>query len=588
MGANDYNTLHKRISKTSINIYDETHLSDSENSFVDRKVTFEVIQDWIKEFIVLDYFVSAFQSTPDDDHLATEKLVKDALDLKATDSLIVHLSGSETITGNKTFSGTNQFNVIPRLDSGMTLIPTLDYELASKVYVDNLTSPKENSSNKVTAFQVTPDDSHYISEKLAYDQLALKFNSEYVITTNTTISVSTYSELITAIDNLKTYLLNSNVTYTIKLTANINATSYIEFNGINKDGDIVFDTNGYNITSTSSVFRLINCNCLIYIINSGATSSIIKSTTSGQGIYCYNSRVFVSGTVSNIVFGESGTSYFAKIFDCGANGNINLYQNIKAYDYTNSLFNVAGGGKIYARGLISYFGNKCTSEDSEIINFNEYLYDGSYVGYNPNQEYYFLYDWKYATEVWSYGSSTTILVAKDVSIKYSKNMKICWYQSPTYKYGKIVDISYSSPNTTITIIGDDVLSSAITENYYSSVESPVNFPEIDKITISSPAIEVLSESEILLHEITVPTGKKLFVESYGISIINNSAVMYDTILSIGTYESPTYTELNSTDLRYEKLVNTNKFIADDVVQFKIINNNVSSKTITAFVNYIIM
>lgn len=37
-------------------------------------------------------------------------------------------------------------------------------------------SGKEDKSNKRTSFQATPDDNHYISEKLAYDQLALKAN----------------------------------------------------------------------------------------------------------------------------------------------------------------------------------------------------------------------------------------------------------------------------------------------------------------------------------------------------------------------------------------------------------------------------
>lgn len=35
---------------------------------------------------------------------------------------------------------------------------------------------KEDKSNKRTSFQANPDDDHYISEKLAYDQLALKAN----------------------------------------------------------------------------------------------------------------------------------------------------------------------------------------------------------------------------------------------------------------------------------------------------------------------------------------------------------------------------------------------------------------------------
>jgi hypothetical protein len=47
---------------------------------------------------------------------------------------------------------------------------------AGGVDVAEALAGKEDSSNKRTSFQSTPDDDHYISEKLAYDQLALKAN----------------------------------------------------------------------------------------------------------------------------------------------------------------------------------------------------------------------------------------------------------------------------------------------------------------------------------------------------------------------------------------------------------------------------
>jgi hypothetical protein len=49
--------------------------------------------------------------------------------------------------------------------------------LITEEQVDALLTLKENSSNKVTAFQVTPDDSHYISEKLAKDTFDGKVNN---------------------------------------------------------------------------------------------------------------------------------------------------------------------------------------------------------------------------------------------------------------------------------------------------------------------------------------------------------------------------------------------------------------------------
>ena len=47
---------------------------------------------------------------------------------------------------------------------------------AGGVDVAEALKSKEDESNKRTSFQTTPDDDHYISEKLAYDQLALKAN----------------------------------------------------------------------------------------------------------------------------------------------------------------------------------------------------------------------------------------------------------------------------------------------------------------------------------------------------------------------------------------------------------------------------
>jgi len=56
----------------------------------------------------------------------------------------------------------------------------------------------EDVANKRTTFQVIPDDTHYISEKLAYDQLALKANDNSVIHTsgNETVNgIKTFSSI---------------------------------------------------------------------------------------------------------------------------------------------------------------------------------------------------------------------------------------------------------------------------------------------------------------------------------------------------------------------------------------------------------
>jgi len=102
--------------------------------------------------------VSTFQTTPDDTHYPTEKLVKDQLDLK-------------TNTGHT------------HVEANIT-----DLDKYTQAATDTLLSAKENTSNKVTAFQTTPDNTHYPTEKLLSDQLALKDDK-----TNKVIQILGYS-----------------------------------------------------------------------------------------------------------------------------------------------------------------------------------------------------------------------------------------------------------------------------------------------------------------------------------------------------------------------------------------------------------
>ena len=51
-------------------------------------------------------------------------------------------------------------------------IDTLESDLGdAEIAIADLETEKENLSNKLTAFQATPDDVHYITEKLAKDSL---------------------------------------------------------------------------------------------------------------------------------------------------------------------------------------------------------------------------------------------------------------------------------------------------------------------------------------------------------------------------------------------------------------------------------
>lgn len=90
--------------------------------------------------------------------------------------------------------------------------------------------------------------------------------------------------------------------------------------------------------------------------------------------------------------------------------------------------------------------------------------------------------WVEAGETWTYASADdptyTFTVAGDVTGKYHVGMRVKLTQT-TVKYFIITAVSYSSPNTTVTIYGGtdyDLANAAITENYVSSVKAPSGFP----------------------------------------------------------------------------------------------------------------
>ncbi len=86
--------------------------------------------------------------------------------------------------------------------------------------------------------------------------------------------------------------------------------------------------------------------------------------------------------------------------------------------------------------------------------------------------------WTLANETWTYASASTFTVSGDVSGKYQVGDKIKLTQT-TVKYFVIVGVSYSAPNTTITIFAGTTYSlanAAITSNYYSRAAEAFGFP----------------------------------------------------------------------------------------------------------------
>ena len=118
--------------------------------------------------------VSSWSSTTTDDHYPSEKLVKTALDGKQES---LSFDGTYNASTNKAATVSSITDRIDALDA--TVASTGGTNVALSVTeadgiitaVAVTTDNTENKNNKVTAFQSTPDNTHYPSEKLVKDSL---------------------------------------------------------------------------------------------------------------------------------------------------------------------------------------------------------------------------------------------------------------------------------------------------------------------------------------------------------------------------------------------------------------------------------
>ena len=94
-------------------------------------------------------------------------------------------------------------------------------------------------------------------------------------------------------------------------------------------------------------------------------------------------------------------------------------------------------------------------------------------------DYYETSGWLYDVNTWTYASASTFTIAGDHSAKFHKGMRLRWKQGGAYKYGVVASATYGAPNTTVTIVVNTdytVANAAITDNFYSSLAEPPNWP----------------------------------------------------------------------------------------------------------------
>ncbi len=81
---------------------------------------------------------------------------------------------------------------------------------------------------------------------------------------------------------------------------------------------------------------------------------------------------------------------------------------------------------------------------------------------------------------WTRTGNYTFTVSGDVTTAYRKGTKIRYKDGGSYEYGIIKSSSYSSPNTTVTLITNTdyaMAAATITDKYISYIENPEGFPD---------------------------------------------------------------------------------------------------------------
>jgi hypothetical protein len=98
--------------------------------------------------------------------------------------------------------------------------------------------------------------------------------------------------------------------------------------------------------------------------------------------------------------------------------------------------------------------------------------------------------WIPMTDTWTRTGNFTFTVSGNVTATYRKGAKVRYKDGGPFEYGVIGSSSYSSPNTTITLITNAnyaMAAATITDKYLSYVENPEGFPRYFDYTPSYSA-----------------------------------------------------------------------------------------------------
>jgi hypothetical protein len=188
---------------------------------------------------------------------------------------------------------------------------------------------------------------------------------------------------------------------------------------------------------------------------------------------------------------HNGTNHAAlNVVDNNGVGSVQLV----IWDSTPTLFKVAldGNDKRFEIGLDHIFATRDSPNTSTYINeanqdMDTYIRtassDNAFVmDAGLDKATSFLWDgWaNMAHHTWTRTGNHTFTVSGDVTATYSKDTKVRYKDGGAYEYGVIGSSSYSSPNTTVTLITNTdyaMAAATITDNYLSNAKKPEGFPE---------------------------------------------------------------------------------------------------------------
>jgi hypothetical protein len=160
--------------------------------------------------------------------------------------------------------------------------------------------------------------------------------------------------------------------------------------------------------------------------------------------------------------------------------------------------------------------------------------------------------WIPITDTWTYASATSFMVSGDKTGAYQKGDKFKVTISGSTIYGYIINVSYSAPNTTVTVAGNALINAAFSNKYISKADNPQGFPHYFPWTPTLTWTTATPAAQYSKYVFAIK-GHTCFVKFWfqtanGAGATNLSISLPVTAFNMGGYSMPlpSFTVINST------------------------------------------